>query len=209
MLPVKNSSRSVIAVLTLLTVSILPVRADLLGTQVTGAMLIGGGPPNYFDPTFGYVNGPYGTFPGGSLNAAGTTVTISSSAIEFGFMDGANTDSADFTGSQLILTDVSLGGSVGITYTFTDTAFAGLSKVSDNFLGGGITGVLSGNTITLTMPAFNTGGNYQAIFNVTPVPEPTVFTLVGFGVAALVAFTVVFLLLALRGFRRDDVSINA
>jgi PEP-CTERM motif len=188
MLPLKNSSRLVIAALTLLTLSILPVRADLLGTQVGGAMLIQGNPPNYFDPANGYVTGPFGTFPGGSLNGAGTNVIISSSAIEFGFRDGANTDSADFTGTQLILTDASNSGSIDIAYIFTDPAFAGLSKVSDNFPNGGITGNLSGNTITLTMPSFNVGGTFQAIFNVTAVPEPTVFTLIGLGVAALSAF---------------------
>ena len=83
-----------------------PAWADLTGTQVTGSLQFSAPPPvgiNYFDPANQYVDGPLGTFPGGSLNSSGTTVTISGTAVEFGYKDSDNTDSANFTGSQLTI----------------------------------------------------------------------------------------------------------
>ena len=113
-----------------------PTWADLVGTSVTGTLILNGGPKNWFDSANGFV-------PAGYLNTSpsGPTVTISSTQVEFGFNDGTyNQDTADFTGSQLILTDVtSSEGSLPATYTFTDTAFSGLtlSTVSNTF-GSGI-----------------------------------------------------------------------
>jgi MYXO-CTERM domain-containing protein len=156
---------------TSLLLAAFPAWADLIGSQVTGSLQFTAPPPtgpNYYDPANGYVNGPSGVFPGGSLNSAGTTVAISGSSIEFGFHDGANTDSADFTGSQLTITDIDVGGANPWTMIFTDSAFTSLSKVSDNFINGGLTGVLVGDVLTVNWggdPNF-TGGDFQAVFDV-------------------------------------------
>ncbi len=92
-------------------------------------MLVQGNPPNYFDPANGFV-------PTGPLNKTlGTTVTISGSATEFGYADGANTINANFGGSILTITDVSSGGSLPITFIFTDSAFDQLTLISETFPG--------------------------------------------------------------------------
>ena len=164
-------------------------KADLIGTSVTGSLQFGGSGTNSFDPANGFVNGPFGTYPGGSLNAAGTTVTISGTATEFGFMDTTNTDSADFTGTQLTVTDVTRVGSNSATYTFTDTAFNSLSLVSNSFPAG-FTYSLSGDTITVNTPLFfSAAGTYQAVFNVnsgSTVPDTgSTLLLMGVGLAGI------------------------
>jgi hypothetical protein len=168
-----------------------PAWAGLLGTQVSGSMIINGAGPNYFDPANGYVDGPNGTFPGGSLNSAGTTVTISGTSVEFGYMDGANTDSADFTGSQLTLTDVAVNdGSLPITYSFTDTAFGSLS-LSTNSFGSGFSYSLVGDLITINTGDFQNNGTFQAVFNIGPnsVPDATsTGGLLGLGLLSVAAF---------------------
>ena len=152
-------------------------RADaslLLGTQVTGVMNIAGAPANFFDPANGYV-------PSGYLNKTdGTTVTIADPAVEFGFQDGNNLDTADFTDTTLTLTDVSKSSSVSNTYQFTNAAFAGLTllKTSDTFTGG-VTANLDGTTLTIVAPEFGLPGTYAATFSFrsATVPEPSTITL--------------------------------
>ncbi len=147
-----------------------PGWADLVGTSVTGSLTFGGNPLNFFDPVNGFV-------PNGPLNKTqGTTVTISSSAIEFGFQDPDNTDTADFTGTQLTLTDISSGGQAAARFTFTDAAFAGvtLSPVSNTFPVG-FGAVLDGSTLTISFPQFLQSGTFDAVFSLTPttaIPEP-------------------------------------
>lgn len=148
-----------------------PASAGLIGTSVTGSIMFDGNSTNYFDPAFGYV-------PPGYLNTAGTTVTIAEPAIEYGFLDGANQDTANFTASQLIVTDTVFSGASNWTMTFTDTAFTGasFSKVSDTFTNGGVTGILVGDTITLTWAGTNSAdGLLTATFDVatSAVPEPS------------------------------------
>src|ERR1700712_1920030 len=80
----------------------LAAHADAIGTSVTGAMYINNGGTAYsttnsFNPALGFAAG-YG-------NAGGTTVTIGS-GIEFGYDDGANLVTADFTGTGLAINDV-------------------------------------------------------------------------------------------------------
>jgi hypothetical protein len=168
-------------------------KADLIGTSVTGSLQFTGSATNFFDPANGFVNGLLGTYPGGSLNAAGTTVTISGTATEFGFMDTINTDSADFTGTQLTVTDVTRVGSNSATYTFTDTAFNSLSLVSNSFPAG-LTYSLSGDTITVNTPLFSsTAGTFQAVFNVnsgSTVPDTgSTLGLLSLSVVALLGAT--------------------
>ncbi len=140
----------------------------ILGTQVTGTLnfpALGG--LNYFDPANRSV-------PSGFLNAAGPTVTIAEPAIEFGFQDFANRDTANFTDTQLIVTDIVSFGAAPFFMTFTDAAFTDLSLVSSNFPG--LTGSISGNVITISSSRNFTRGTYTAIFNVNAsaaVPEPS------------------------------------
>jgi hypothetical protein len=165
--------------------------AGLVGTNVTGAMLIQGNPPNYFDKANGFV-------PAGFLNSgpAGTpTVTIAEPAVEFGYLDGANGFSVNFTDNLLTIINnhnPTSGGLLPITFTFTDAAFAGLTptEVSDNFLGGS-TGVLSANTFTVNLAGYGTTGtstfSASYSFAAAPVPEPgtALFGLALLGVTAI------------------------
>ncbi len=179
-----------VASFALLAVLVPPARADLVGTQVYGTLAFGTYYSiNRFDPSYGGY--------AGSLNTVSDPVTISPTATEFGYGPGGNIDTADFTGSQLIVGDNVLetgtnSGSPNWTMTFTSTAFGSLSlsKVSDNFLNGGVTGVLNGDVITLTWAGEQFSVvNQEAIFNLTPVPEPTTMALACLGgLASLVAF---------------------
>ena len=77
----------------------LPARAGLIGTDVTGSAELNLIPINIFDPANGMV-------PLGYLNDDGTTVTIAEPAIEFGAQTSTNLFTANFTDTQLIVTDV-------------------------------------------------------------------------------------------------------
>jgi len=177
----------VIAAVALLGMPAGTARADLIGTQVTGSLKFGSDPNNYFDPMNGFV-------PSGFLNrTSGTTVTIAEPAVEFGFNDTANRYTANFTGTQLIITDsVFLGGpNSPVHMTFTDPAFAGFdfSRTSDNFPGGA-TSSLSGTTLTIEIQgaSVSTGQTFQAIFGHAAnntVPEPTSLALFGLGAVAV------------------------
>jgi hypothetical protein len=156
-----------------------PAKADLVGTHVTGSLKFDGNTKNYFDPTNGFV-------PTGYLNkTGGTTVTVSATSVEFGFKDGSNTDTADFTGNTLSIKDISTGGSSSFVMTFTDAAFSGLklAKVSDTF-DDGLTASLVGTTLTLTSRRTEECGTYTARFTLSSlstaaVPEPSQLALAG------------------------------
>ncbi len=91
----------------------------MIGTSVTGSLYINNGETTYsttrisIDPALGLAtdNG----------NAAGTTVTIGP-GIEFGYNDGANPDTADFTGSTLTVSDVDTFGAFLFEMVFTDAS---------------------------------------------------------------------------------------
>lgn len=156
--------------------------AGLIGEQVTGRISFGGGGTNYFDPANGYV-------PAGFLNVAGATVTIADPAQEFGFEDSANRDIADFTDSQLVISDEVFSSAASWLMTFTSVnagLFQGLSLVTDNFTPG-LTYSLSGDTITIQWAGTNSEGNFQAVFDVrtASVPEPGALSLLGAGLVAL------------------------
>jgi hypothetical protein len=122
-----------------------PVEAGtLIGTQVTGALHFTGYPQNFFDPMYGWV-------PAGYLNHSGTTVAISSNAVEFGYSDGTTTITADFGATQLTVTfsPTDSGHFAGMQMAFSNAAFSSFSTVSDNFPHGGAGGVLSGDVIRL------------------------------------------------------------
>jgi hypothetical protein len=160
-------------VLTLVAVfgiACMPSWASLIGASVTGSLTFGGGGTNFFDPASGFV-------PTGPLNKTfGTTVTIGSPAVEFGFSDGANADTADFDAASLVITDIaSTAGSASSAYIFTSAAFTGLSlvKLTDTFTGG-VTATLVGTTLTVSAPAFTGIGTHTATFSLAAAgaPEP-------------------------------------
>lgn len=164
-----------------------PGRASLLGTSVTGSLEFQGHPLNYFDPANGFVLAT------GYENSSGTTVTIAEPAIEFGAVFPANTDTANFTASQLILTDVvnSTGPNIPFTISFVDPAFfgLGLSKLSDTFANGGTTASLTGDTLTV---AWDGGlvnpGTLQAVYNLSSsTPEPASLALFIAGAVAMLS----------------------
>jgi hypothetical protein len=178
--------------------------AGLTGVQVDGTMTISNFPENYFDPGYGSVPAGYGN----STSANGVTI---GNGTEFGYADGANTDTVDFTDTQLILTDVSNGGSAPISFSFTSLtpgAFGGLSLVSSNF-SEPLFYSLVGDTITVgwSEDYFTRGTQtFTAVFNVTPgaggVPEPGTWAMMLLGFGAMGA--------ALRRNRRErDVAAAA
>ena len=118
------------------------------GTVVTGTLNFAGNANNYFDPANGFV--PTGQ---GYINESSPTVTIEGPGGIFGFADAADVDTANLFGNELTIGDDDVGGdALPWTMTFTDTAFTGLnvSLNSDNFINGGLTASVTGDTITVS-----------------------------------------------------------
>jgi PEP-CTERM motif-containing protein len=152
---------------------------SLIGTSVTGSLQFDGNPDNFFDPANGFV-------PARFDNSAGPTVAIDGSSVEFGYNDGANRDTANFTDGTLVIRDrATSGGSLKIKLAFTDEAFADISLVSSTFRKP-IKYSIDGDQIDITIPKFARNGNYRAVFDVTSTPEPGSVGLMGLGLAALV-----------------------
>ena len=150
-----------------------PARASLIGTSVTGSFNINGVSGNLFDAANGSVPAV------GFLNSGGaTTVLIGEPAIEFGYHDSQDTITANFTNTQLIITDFYFGpGSHnGASFTFNDPAFTGISLSSNSYPGAPTFSDVA-NLITVSVPAvaaanLTAGSTYSTTFNVTSVPEP-------------------------------------
>ena len=149
---------------------------DVAGTLTFGSP----GGTNYFDPAQGYV-------PAGFGNTGGTTVAIGA-GVEFGFNDGANLDTADFTANSLTISDQTFSSASPFFMTF----FSSLSGFFDNaaFVTNGFSGTLSvtGNTLTFAAPQFDSVGTRTSIIsfaggNPGAVPEPATWAmmLMGFG----------------------------
>lgn len=139
-----------------------PAGATLIGAGVDGTLRFNSTPTNFWHPANGFV-------PAGPLNAAGASVIISATDTEFGFDDGANRDTAEFTGNQLIVTDLVRTNATNWTMTFTSPAFLGISEISDTFDNGGVNFSFAGNTITLVWAGTNTNsqpGERQAVFSI-------------------------------------------
>ena len=168
-----KSMSLVLAALAALLTYVASANADLIGTQVTGSVQAGGLSFNGFDPANGFVPSGFGN------SSSPNNVVISASQTEFGLAGSGAVVTADFTGNSLELKYV-LGASLfsvsSRDFTFTDTAFAGLSLVetSDNFPSGGVTAGLVGNVLTLNAPPIITGtlGTFTANFSLAPAAVP-------------------------------------
>ncbi len=172
-----------IAFIALITLGILIAQAEkasaqLIGASTTGSVQFGGSGRNYFDPANGFVPVGY------SNKTQGTTVTIAEPPVEFAYQDSVTTITANFTATQLIISHVSTASIGTSLYTFSSGAFTSLNKVSDNFLGGGTTGSIADNTITISIPTYTTPGTYQTVYNIgstapASTPEPGAYGLLG------------------------------
>ena len=114
-------------------------------------MNINGGTVNYFNSANGYV-------PPGFGNSGGSTTVTIGPGIEFGYMDGSNTETANFTGTSLTFTDVTAAGanSLPIDYYFTDPAFTYASLITgDNVFKFS----LSGTTLHISSATIASGGS--------------------------------------------------
>jgi hypothetical protein len=141
-------------------------RADYIGQTIDGTLAFG---------PFGFGSGQF--WRQGSIHVPGT----------FYYSDVANTDTADFTGTTLTITDQVISRASGWLMTFTDAAmpFTQLSLVSSDF-GPGSFADLSGGTIMLGWVGTLTPGTYRAVFDIAPdpaVPEPTSLAMVGTALA--------------------------
>ena len=187
-----NYRRGAIYLLAGFCLALLPARAGangLIGTSVTGSLIFAGLTANYYDPANGYV-------PSGYENTAGTTVTVASPAVEFGFQDSGNTDLANFSASQFTIEDIlSANAAVGgidtaFTMSFTDPAFSGLgfAKATDSFPHGGLTYSITGTTITIHWAGgtINPNDDYTSTFTMATVPEPSTWAALVAGMGAVI-----------------------
>lgn len=159
------------------------VRADLLGTQVSGTLNFGTSTVNYFDPANGYV-------PKRFKNYAGADHVTIGKGIEFGYRDGVNRDTANFTAYRLTIRDKCLDGTdcdgnAPFTMTFTDPAFYTIALVKDSL---GSTYGLDGDVLTIDFDGGRVKhGNAVAVFrfgDVAPTPEPGTMALMSTGLLA-------------------------
>jgi len=157
--------------------------AALTGTPVTATLVFSGSATNFFDPANLFVPAGYG-------NSGGQPVTIGSGT-EFGFQSVSNTDTADFTDSQLIVTDLINGGTPNPwTMTFTSAAFSSITLNTSSF-SPDLTYSLLANTITIHWAGLVTpppGTSYSAVFDIgsgAAVPEPASWALMLLGFGAI------------------------
>jgi hypothetical protein len=161
-----------------------PLLADGLGTSVSGSLTFNGfTAPNYFLAANGFVPAGYGN--------STSNPTIIGPGIEFGYLDGANKDTADFTGSTLTVTDIVSTTAGTFEMDFTDTAFTSFTQLTNN---SGYTYSFTGDTLKVFYAGTFTPGTYTTTFSysTTPIaatPEPSGLLLIGTGVLGAIGAT--------------------
>lgn len=159
------------------------LRADLLGTKVSGSLTFNGGATNYFDPSRGFV-------PAGFGNSVSPDNVSIGPGVEFGYHDIFNLDTANFSANRLVIRDVCdfagtgicLFGSSAFQMKFTDLAFTSAALQSNAL---GVAFSFAGDALTISFPG---GGiendNATASFligSAAQTPEPGTMALVGTG----------------------------
>lgn len=177
----------VLLALAFTSLSATSLRADLLGSRVSGSLTFAGNTAiNYFDAVNGYVPADFG-------NSSSPNNVVINSGIEFGYRDDVNRDTANFTANGLTVRDVCL---VGANCTvnnpfqmiFTDVAFGSASLLTNDL---GVTFSFSGDTLTINYPGrFVADNNAIASFQIgtaAQTPEPGTLGLVATGIMGAAA----------------------
>ncbi|HVG27987.1 MAG TPA: PEP-CTERM sorting domain-containing protein, partial [Acidobacteriaceae bacterium] len=131
-----------------------------------------------------------GHVPAGYGNTASSTVTIGP-GVEFGYTDGFNTDTTNFTATGVTFTDSNAARGINSTIflTFSDPAFTGFTLGPTDYLDASVTYV--GNTLSLTIPGrpvpANNTGSITLNYVPSAVPEPGSLALLGTGALGVLA----------------------
>jgi hypothetical protein len=155
-----------------------------LADTMTGSLVFGGDPTNWYDPVAAGCCTISGT---SNATANSPTVTLAGgTTATFGYQDLVNTYTASFTAGQLDIENI-LGsdplfgqGAASWTQTFTASItgfFTGWTLASSNFDPFTLNGSLdpTSTTLTVTWGGTNTGDSkFDAIFTSSPVPGPIV-----------------------------------
>ena len=144
----------------------LPAQADNTGSAVFGTLAFGANGAN-----------------GGQYWSPQNTVI--GAGVEYYYADAANIDTADFTGTQLIINDMVLPGFNANGWKMTFTGFSQMTLVSSDF-NPGLTYGLNGSTIEVNWVGVGDAPhNFTAVFDVTAVPEPGTYALMLAGLAGV------------------------
>lgn len=156
--------------------------AGLVGQDVTGVLNFSTNTLNLFDPA-------NTGFPQGSLNETSNPVTVATPGLEFAYVvdNAVYGVFANFIDTGVIITaDVVVPPASSWNMTFTSSAFIGLTllEVSDDFVNGGVSSSLVGNTLTFEWAGTSLGPDtFNAVYSLQAVPLPAALPLFAFALA--------------------------